>query len=179
MFDFTKNTWSNQPEEIEIPKIPINTGQQQISFDKIDLQILSELELDPTTKMNKIAELNGISPQLISYHKEKHIEGLGLITGYIPGRRTKYTDMKILMKHRAGQEDLLHDYLHLLVASTKGCHERLHVPNTHNEDILTDEILSIGVRQFTIPSEHYRDEGIWTRMDVFLEQLNLLLRAIE
>jgi len=178
MYDFTKNEWSNQPEEVEIPKIPLNTGQQQLNFDNTDLLILSELEKDPLVKMNRISTVYRISPQLISYHREKHIDGACLITGYIPVRRTKYTDMKVLIKHGTGREDIAHDYLHSLIEFTKGCKLRLHVPTTYVEETLTNEIVSIGVRRYTIPSEYYVTNGKWTGLETFIEQLNVLLRVI-
>jgi predicted transcriptional regulator len=59
------------------------------------LLIISYLEENPTSKMNNVSQKIGLSPQLVSYHREKHVEGARLITGYIPGRRTKHEDMGI------------------------------------------------------------------------------------
>jgi predicted transcriptional regulator len=59
------------------------------------LLIISYLEENPTVKDEDISQKIGLSPQLVSYHREKHVEGGRLVTGYIPRRRTKHEDMKI------------------------------------------------------------------------------------
>jgi predicted transcriptional regulator len=39
------------------------------------LLIISYLEENPTSKMNNVSQKIGLSPQLVSYHREKHVEG--------------------------------------------------------------------------------------------------------
>ncbi|MEM2236778.1 MAG: hypothetical protein QXR26_02595 [Candidatus Caldarchaeum sp.] len=183
VYDFIKECWVMEPTEVEIPSIPLCFNKGRTRFDKVDLIILQELEMETTTKMKKISKEYKISPQLLSYHRERHIEGSKLITGYVPFRRTAQEDVQYGLLNIPGnfayQKVVMNPYLHTVWMTKHGCILRLHIPKWL-EPTYTYPIYYINayeVVMFTIPTEHFTDEQ-WTDMNVFLEELEQLVRTL-
>jgi DNA-binding Lrp family transcriptional regulator len=179
-YDFIRSCWGEKID-IEIPKIPMGSCKNAAKLDTLDLIITSELEKEPTTRMKKIANRYGILPQLISYHREKHIEGGRLITGYVPARRIRHEDLKIyLIQHAIGESNIDCDGYTMQVKYTDTSNiVTVHIPYTVKLNSL-NSILEISletVRQFTIPREHYTSER-WTSLHVFIEELEKILRTV-
>jgi hypothetical protein len=182
MYDFSKNTWSSIIE-YEIPKIPLTSGTGPSDFDLTDLLITSELELDPLSKMLEISNKHRISPQLISYHREKHVEGRHLIAGYIPLRRTKHEDMQIHLIY--GQDDKwgseLRQYLFKYSELEHAHVVRLHIPVQfdiqHRTHLISSYIVS-EPRIYTIPTEHLDADNKWTPLEKFVEQLEKIIKVV-
>ncbi|MEM2871723.1 MAG: hypothetical protein QXS50_00150 [Candidatus Caldarchaeum sp.] len=178
LYDFKLDSWSRKVE-VEIPRIPLSMNRRRVKFDKTDLLIIEELELEPTTKMNKISEMHEISPQLVSYHRERHIEGGRIITGYLPTRRTKFDNVRYVLVNTVERRvEGFEDYLHAVWMKKQGTITRLHVP-VHAElemsqtsyPIFPDEVFT-----FTVPTEHYGEKG-WASTKPYLEQLENLIKT--
>ena len=179
-YDFSKSCWSEKLE-IEIAKLPLSSRMGLSKFDKVDLVITKELEKDPTVKMKKIAHQYEIPAQLVSYHREKHIEGNRLIVGYIPARRVRHEDLQIYLLHQAIEEqnDGLRDYLLQVKYTSTAIFTTIHAPHNFKLNLRnpTLRINSETVRQFTIPLEHFSD-GKWTTLNMFVDQLEELIKTV-
>jgi DNA-binding Lrp family transcriptional regulator len=178
-YDFAKDGWGDEID-IEIPKIPyLNGGDKH--FDLSDLLIISELEVDPTVKMLKISQTYGVSPQLISYHREKHVEGCRLINGYVPIRRVKHEELAIHIIRYLNSVRLKHvRYIHQVYHLNHAAILRLHTPLDYEPDPAYPDyhIKSMSVRIFTIPTEHFVGDG-WRRVDTFVQELEKILKKVE
>jgi DNA-binding Lrp family transcriptional regulator len=182
-YDFTRNCWGDILEEIDIPKIPLSHKDGKANIDPTDLLIISYLEENPTTKMNNVSQKIGLSPQLVSYHREKHVEGGRLVTGYWPGRRTKHEDMgiSILMRHhRKEHQDYFLSYLHKVIKDGYADFIRLHIPTGtifNLNDGIPFIIHPLDMIMFTVPVEHFLDRK-WLRLETFVEILEKMIRVI-
>jgi DNA-binding Lrp family transcriptional regulator len=178
MYDFSQNKWGYDIE-METPKIPFSFDKAS-SFDKLDLLIIGELEKDPTVKMMKISQVCRTSPQLISYHREKHVEGDRLILGYIPTRRTKHNDTSIYLmwKYEIEHDEFLR-YLHKLSILESFDVIRIHAPTNYElkPQGMVYSIDPTRVKTFTIPKEHFIDKR-WTRLENFIELLEKMIGMI-
>jgi DNA-binding Lrp family transcriptional regulator len=178
-YDFTRNCWSDEVE-INIPKIPLSRKDGKANIDLTDLLIISYLEENPTTKMNHVSQKIGLSPQLVSYHREKHVEGAGLITGFNPGRHTKHEDMGICIfwsQQHDGYRSSLIPYLHKVSYHSQLEITRLHLPiNVRPEpSYFTPFYLNpMTIIRFTVPIEHFHD-GKWMRLESFIENLEKII----
>ncbi len=79
--------WNKWIQEIEnqgnqLPYTLIESEVYPQKADKIDILILTELELDATTKLRDIAKMLNVSPQKAQYHFSRHVIGKRLIEGY-------------------------------------------------------------------------------------------------
>ncbi len=179
MYDFSKGKWSSELNGLTPPKIPITTHEEPVNVDPLDLSILVNLELDPTTRMKKLSSMTGHSQQLISYHRQKHVEGR-LITGYIPIRRVKWDDVRItlMMAHPDLDEPPeARQYMYSRFITEEDAVMRLHTPATLNLRLYGAYNL-IGIRLDTIavraiPIECYGDDG-WRKIDFFIEEMKRL-----
>ena len=180
-YDFIRDCWGDEVE-IDIPRIPLHRTDAINNFDLTDLLIISYLEENPIIKMKNISEYLYIPPQLISYHREKHIEGGRLITGYIPTRRTKHRDMqiRIITRNRKGHgEEFIH-YLHSLTRTEGYEYLRVHTPVGVTLDLKDAAMFSINpliVVVFTVPVEHYADKK-WKGLENFAESLEKIIRVV-
>jgi DNA-binding Lrp family transcriptional regulator len=83
-FDFEHGVWDfdwanptvNYDEEDE------NRPRGRASFDRLDLEILKQLQLDANTTLTKIATRAGTTMKNIQYHYWRHVRGGGLIRNY-------------------------------------------------------------------------------------------------
>ncbi|MEM2766601.1 MAG: hypothetical protein QXG75_05665 [Candidatus Caldarchaeum sp.] len=180
MYDFTREGWADKIEGVDVPKIPLSVNKGTVKFDKTDLLILKELEKEPTVKMNTISQRYDVAPQLLSYHREKHVEGSRLITGFIPIGRNIQQSTKMTLLHYTTdnfETDLFEDYLHSIRQANKCLLLRLHTPFSIiiQQNYPRFEISPSSVLLFTIPSEHYL-QNEWTHLRVFEEQLEKLTK---
>lgn len=177
MYDFSRGVWADELKDLNLPKIPITTHLDPTPIDPLDLSILVNLELDPKTKMRKLSSDTGHSQQLISYHRQRHVDGR-LVTGYIPIRQTKWEDVKVTLimipRYGGGEPDAARYYLHSRFITDNDRILRLHSPS--NLTLMTQNgCTSLGLRLdslhlYATPIEHYED-GRWKGLDFFLEQL--------
>jgi DNA-binding Lrp family transcriptional regulator len=180
-YDFTRNCWSDEVE-IDIPKIPLSHKDGRAYFDLTDLLILSYLEVNPTIRMNGISQKIGLSPQLVSYHREKHVDGGRLVTGYHLGRRTRLENMKVGIFIRHRQQDsgaYALPNIHRVSYGTYYDVVRLHIPSDTLFDIIHGISFMINpfdVRMFTVPAEHFLDRK-WLRLESFVENLEKIIRV--
>jgi DNA-binding Lrp family transcriptional regulator len=178
-YDFTRGCW-NGAVELDIPKVLIRNTSSTCNFDHVDLHLISYLEENPTAKMIDISQKLGTSPQLLSYHREKHIEGGRLVTGYVPFRRTRLEDMRIeIVMAYLGEQ--ISDYLHYLIYTDDNYgYIRLHVPIKTEIELKFANSFSVNpldVVRFTIPVEHYVAEN-WTPLNTFEESLEKMIRIV-
>ncbi len=180
LYDFARVCWS-EAIELDIPKIPLSHMDGVSGFDQTDLLITSYLEENPTVKMIDISQKLSISPQLISYHREKHVEGRRLITGYVPYRRTQHEDFMIRIVMTPRQNSVV-NYLHLMINTTSnnyGCY-RLHIPRNielNMEESIVFDVNPLNVIRFTIPVEHFNDNK-WRKLNVMEEMLEKIIRTV-
>jgi DNA-binding Lrp family transcriptional regulator len=178
MYDFSQDRWECEIE-METPNIPFSLDKAS-SFDKLDLLIIGELEKDPTVKMMKISQVCGTSPQLISYHREKHVEADRLILGYIPTRRTKHNDTSIYLmyKYKIEHDEFLR-FLHKLSVVEPYNIIRIHAPTNYKlkPQGVVYSIDPMRVKTFTIPKEHFIDKS-WIRLENFTELLEKMIEMI-
>ncbi|MEM4303292.1 MAG: hypothetical protein QXQ70_05280 [Candidatus Caldarchaeum sp.] len=177
MYDFTREGWADKIEGVDVPKIPMSVNGSMVKFDKTDLLILKELEKEPTVKMNTISQRYDIAPQLLSYHREKHVEGSRLITGYIPVRRALHKDMRVILLQTMQNhitDNVKISYLHSVRNVNYGSLLRLHVPLTINlQQDYKFEIAPLDIVRLTVPTEHF-DQKKWLRLAIFAEKLQKL-----
>lgn len=69
-------------EDTELPYTLVDPVGFPIKGDYIDVFISKELEKDATTSFTEIAEMLGVSPQLIGYHYHNHLIKRGLIESF-------------------------------------------------------------------------------------------------
>ena len=179
-YDFTRDCWGEELE-IDIPKIPLSQRETATNFDLTDLSILSYLERNPAIKMYEISQKLAISPQLASYHREKHVEGGRLITGYIPSRATKHQDVqiKLFMQYRKEHKDDIMQYLHRVTFTEYYALLRLHTPVGTELDVGDTTSFSIdpmSLTRFTIPVEHFLEKK-WVKIETFIESLEKMIRV--
>jgi len=181
LYDFARGCWS-EAIELDIPKIPLTHMDGVSNFDKTDLLIITYLEENPTVKMIDISQKLNISPQLISYHREKHIEGGRLVTGYIPTRGSKHDDMRIrviVRRPQEGVQEFMH-HLHRLSRTDNWDFIRIHIPadiTLNLEDAVLFSINPLDMVRFTIPVEHFNNEK-WVRIGTFVESLEKIIKIV-
>lgn len=181
MYDFTCGKWGEEID-VDIPKIPLSRNKQTIKFDKIDLVIIEELETETTTKMKQISSRHNISPQLVSYHREKHVEGGRMITGFVPVRRTRQEDVQYVLVKKQKEstvESALIRYVHGLWVTRDETLVRIHKP-VEQELLPTHSAYTINpydVMSFSIPTEHMV-AGRWASLSVFIEKLEKMIREV-
>ena len=81
---FKWEDWINEVinEKVDLPFTLKDPEDFRVLADKTDILILKELEKDATVSFQRLGEILGISPQLISYHYRKHIIPNNLIEGF-------------------------------------------------------------------------------------------------
>lgn len=90
-FDQKSQTWNFQwdewieeipAEDTELPYTLVDPEDFPIKGDYIDVFISKELEKDATTSFADIAEMLGVSPQLIRYHYHNHLIKRGILESF-------------------------------------------------------------------------------------------------
>jgi len=179
LYDFTKNCWS-EAIELDIPKILISRTDRISNFDQLDLQLISYLEENPTVKMIDISQKLSIPPQLISYHRERHVDGGRLITGYVPYRRTRHEDFRIQIIATHRQEPIT-DYLHYAISTGDNIrYLRAHIPVNIELSLEYAHPFTVNpmdIVRFTVPVEHFSDKK-WTKLSVFTETLEKIIGIV-
>jgi DNA-binding Lrp family transcriptional regulator len=83
-FDFQRGAWDFDWENLALKYNEKDQVKPQgrASFDRLDLEILKELQLDASTSLKTIAKKVGSNTKTAYYHYWKHILGGGLIRNY-------------------------------------------------------------------------------------------------
>jgi len=105
-YDFSTGRWSFDwpPKEGKALSFMSSTRQEIEKYDKLDLLILKELEIDANRTVVKMAENVQANVKTLEFHYVDHVEARGLIKAYRvtwPGSRYDFNlDKAILKKHR-------------------------------------------------------------------------------
>jgi len=179
MYSFDQTRWDRKMQLI-VPTIPYSETNARTFFDKLDLAILEELELNPRIKMKEISKNCNVSPQLISYHREKHVEAGRLVTGYVPVRQTHHEDVKyMLVSLPNSTNEFYEDFLHSVSISRKRALVRLHMPPWLEpaEKAEMHIINPYEVRRYAVPVELQLEIG-WTGVAEFIAEAEKMLKTI-
>ena len=176
-YDFFNNTWRKHPIDVAGHTIPITSNRLPSHLDPIDLKILARLEYNPKITNLEVSKELSISPQLVSYHRQKHIEGQGLILGYTPGWLTEppnwITAIEISNNIDSSQ------YSHLILDCGTYCLERIHAPT---ESGIAPHVIPFrekSIVRYTIPIEHYNVENkTWTKTKRFVEIVEAVVLGV-
>ncbi|MCS6784170.1 MAG: hypothetical protein NZ581_03105 [Candidatus Caldarchaeum sp.] len=181
MYDFINSRWSSKVD-VRVPQISVSNGFDEKQFDETDLTLIEEIEVEPKVKMKKISAKHGVSPQLLSYHREKHVEGTRLITGYVPLRRTAYQDVNIVFitqLEESIKDSELKNYHFSTWKLKRRNLIRFHIPAdadfAYPAPVLN--VTALGVRWFTVPREHFID-GKWVALESFVERVTSLIKIV-
>ncbi|MDJ0269257.1 MAG: AsnC family protein [Aigarchaeota archaeon] len=186
MYSLLRDAWRSTPLETEIQKTPITYNNGTTDVDKLDLAIILRLEIDPRKHNREIAKETGYSAQLISYHRQKHVEGQRLITGFVAELTRESHERKLLIiatKREELIDEALLNYMHLRIETPDSyVIYRLHLPfQLHTK--LTPDIQSLllhhdKIIRFGIPLEHYNADGEWTSIRLFLQNVDEVVATI-
>ena len=83
-FDFIRGTWSfdwNSARAKDM-KLPLNGRSKVEKYDKVDLLILKEMDIDAGRKLVKMAENVRVNLSALEFHYREHVQARGLIKGY-------------------------------------------------------------------------------------------------
>jgi hypothetical protein len=93
LFDFVRGTWafdwdSVRENEMELPV----SGRSKVErYDRVDLLILKELDIDASRTLVKMAENVKVNLNALEFHYRDHVKARGLIKGYrLVWQGTKY-----------------------------------------------------------------------------------------
>jgi len=112
-YDFSTGTWSFDwpPKEGKALSFVSSTRQEIEKYDKLDLLILKELEIDANRTVVKMAENVQVNVKTLEFHYVDHVEERGLIKAYRitwPGSRYDFKLDKVLSKkHRYTEVTIL------------------------------------------------------------------------
>lgn len=83
-FDFVRGTWSFDWDSLATKesKVPLGGTPKVAKYDKIDLLILKELDMDASRKLVKMAENVNVNLNALEFHYREHVQARGLIKGY-------------------------------------------------------------------------------------------------
>jgi hypothetical protein len=83
-FDFMRGTWSFDWDSVRTKdmKLPLSVMPKVEKYDKTDLLILKELDLDAGRKLVKMAENVKVNLNALEFHYREHVLARGLIKGY-------------------------------------------------------------------------------------------------
>ncbi len=113
-FDFIRGTWSfdwNSARAKDM-KLPLSGRPKAEKYDKVDLLILKELDIDASRKLVKMAENVKVNLNALEFHYREHVQARGLIKGYrlvwqgtrgfekerTVSRKDSYTELTLLLK---------------------------------------------------------------------------------
>ena len=192
-YDFIHHTWREKPIDVEMHKVPLTTNRKPDVVDEIDLRILLRLELNPRKTNLEISKELGISPQLVSYHRQKHIEGQGIITGYVPTWTIRQDNvisgvmlLPEIVRNNLDLEDndglIMDHFLHLSAELTNISMKRIILPaelvvNKLSQTKYLQLIHAPSAVQFAIPLEHH-ETSKWTSLETFLTIIDEVVRKI-
>jgi hypothetical protein len=83
-FDFIRGTWSFDwaSARTKGTKLPLSAAQKVEKYDKADLLILKELDIDAGRSLVKMAENVKLPLSTLEFHYRDHVQARGLIKGY-------------------------------------------------------------------------------------------------
>jgi hypothetical protein len=102
-YNFPNETWKFQwpgPGD-EKPTFALKTHEKVESYDRFDLLILKELEIDANRNLVQISERIGVPVRMLQFHYLNHVEGRNLVRTYRlswPGSRYDFERGKPLTK---------------------------------------------------------------------------------
>ena len=127
-FDFVRSTWSidwssTKPTD---SKFPLSVVRQTERYDRTDLLILKELEIDAGRTLVKMVNNVDVSLNALEFHHRDHVQARGLIKGYRlvwqgtrydfsqqrPVSRSDYVELTILLE--GGTRDEMTELMALL-----------------------------------------------------------------
>jgi len=92
-FDFVRGTWSFDwnSARAKDTKLPLSVRPTVEKYDKVDLLILKELDIDASRTLVKMVENVKVSLKALEFHYRGHVRPRGLIKGYrLVWQGTKY-----------------------------------------------------------------------------------------
>jgi len=119
-FDFVKGVWSFDwaAGESKVTKLPLSIPPRVVSYDKIDLLILKEFEIDAGRTLARIAANVGVNLNALEFHCREHVMPRGLIKGYrLVWQGTNYDPIQ---KESVSRKDLYIELTILLTDCEKG-----------------------------------------------------------
>ncbi len=120
-FDFVRGTWSfdwNSAREKGM-KLPLSAKPRVERYDRVDLLVLKELDIDASRTLVKMAENVKVSLNALEFHYRDHVKARGLIKGYrlvwqgtkydreqrrVVSRKDIYVELTILLKDGTREE---------------------------------------------------------------------------
>jgi DNA-binding Lrp family transcriptional regulator len=83
-FDFIRGTWSFDwnSARAKDTKLALSIRPKVEKYDRIDLLILKELDIDASRRLVKMAENVKVSLNALEFHYREHVQARGLIKGY-------------------------------------------------------------------------------------------------
>ena len=83
-FDFIRGKWSFDWKSARVKdmKLPLNGRPKVEKYDRTDLLILKELDIDASRKLVKMAENVKVNLNALEFHYREHVQARGLINGY-------------------------------------------------------------------------------------------------
>jgi len=120
-FDFVKGTWSfdwDSAREKGV-KLPLSAKPKVEKYDRVDLLVLKELDIDAGRTLVKMVENVKVSLNALEFHYRDHVKARGLIKGYrlvwqgtkydgeqrtVVSRKDLYIELTILLKDGTREE---------------------------------------------------------------------------
>jgi hypothetical protein len=119
-FDFIRGTWSfdwNSARAKDM-KLPLSGRPKVEKYDKVDLLILKELDIDAGRKLVKMAENVKVNLNALEFHYREHVQARGLIKGYrLVWQGTHYDFEK---ERTVSRKDFYIELTFLLKGATQG-----------------------------------------------------------
>jgi len=119
-FDFVRSKWSVDWNSIKPTdsKLPSTATPKVERYDRVDLLILKELEIDAGRTLVKMAHNVNVSLNALEFHRREHVEARGMIKGYRliwqgthydfaqqrPVSRNDYIELTILLENGTRDE---------------------------------------------------------------------------
>jgi hypothetical protein len=84
LFDFVRGTWSFDwsSARANSAKLPLSLRPRVERYDRVDLLILKELDIDASRTLVKMVENVKVSLNALQFHYRDHVKARGLIRGY-------------------------------------------------------------------------------------------------
>lgn len=121
LFDFVRGTWSFDWDSIRAKdvELPLTVRPKVERYDRVDLLILKELDIDASRTLVKMAANVKVSLNALEFHYRDHVKARGLIKGYrlvwqgtkydreqrkVVSRKEFYIELTILLKGGTREE---------------------------------------------------------------------------
>jgi DNA-binding Lrp family transcriptional regulator len=122
LFDFVRGTWSFDWDSVRAKDMELPSGARSKveRYDRVDLLILKELDIDASRTLVKMAENVKLNLNAVEFHYRDHVKARGLIKGYrLVWQGTKYDreQRKVVSKKEF--------YIELTILLKDGSHEEV------------------------------------------------------